>query len=175
MPTLIGGGCMISKRLTSADRYDTWDADWEGRLTSHIRTLGAAHLWDYLRELPGETYEELAERLCASGGFGVAPVQVERLQARDTPAADLARSIRDSLVRHIRHSFRAHPWREGPYWESRAIGALASWSAMWSGRIDLGPLRHRLFELGAPKGWMPRGESDPFLLNLVPDRPSPRT
>jgi hypothetical protein len=41
---------------------------------------------------------------------------------------------------------------------------------MWSPRIDLGPLRHRLFELGAPAGWLAENERDPFLEALVPDR-----
>jgi hypothetical protein len=161
---------MLSKKLTAADRYDTWDADWEGRLSAHVRSSGLANVWEYVRGLPGEAYVELAERLCASGGFGVAPVQVERLQARDTPDAELSASIRDSLVRHLRYAFKVYGWRQGPYWESRAIGALASWTAMWSARIDLGPHRHRLFELGAPEDWTPRDERDPYLLTLVPDQ-----
>jgi hypothetical protein len=165
---------MLSKKLTAADRYDTWDGDWEGRLSAHIRSSGLANAWAYVRRLPGEPYADLAERLCASGGFGVAPVQIERLQARDTPDAELMESIRDSLSRHLHYAFKIYGWGQGAYWESRAIGALASWTAMWSARIDLGPHRHRLFELKAPEGWMPVDERDPYLLALVPDRQESR-
>jgi hypothetical protein len=160
----------VTLKPTAADRYDTWDAGWESRLTSHLQASGRKNMWDYVRQVPAETYGELSERLSESGGFGVAPVQIERLQARDTPERELAASIRDSLARHLRHAFVGHRWGDGPYWESRAIGALASWTAMWTERIDLGSLRHRLFELGAPEGWMPESERDPFLLALVPDR-----
>jgi hypothetical protein len=160
---------MITKKLTAADRYDTWDEGWEARLAHHVASLGLKSVWRYLQQLPGEPYDELAERLCASGGFGVAPVQIERLQVRDTPSSELVASVRDSLARHLQHAFKIYPWRQGAYWESRAIGALASWSAMWSCRVDLGPLRHRLFDLAAPEGWLPTTEGDPVLRMLVPD------
>jgi len=161
---------MLAKKLTAADRYDTWDTGWETRLAGYVRSVGLASVWDYVRRLPGQSYVELAERLADGGDFGVAPVQVERLQVHDTPEEDLAASIRDSLARHLQHAFMAYGWRRGPYWESRAIGALASWTAMWSSRIHLGVHRHRLFELGAPEDWMPADERDPYLLVLVPDR-----
>jgi hypothetical protein len=160
---------MYSKILTAADRCDTWDADWETRLSEYVRSVGGLSLWEYVRIRPTDTYHELAEHLAAEGGFGIAPVQIERLQVRDTPEDEIKASIRDSLVRHLRHAFLAQTWGEGPYWESRAIGALASWTAMWSARVDLGALRHRLFELGAPLGWLPEDERDGFLLRLVPD------
>lgn len=160
-------------KLTAADRHDTWDAEWESRLSEHIRSSGFADVWDYLRRQPGRSYGELAERLAASGGFGVAPIQIERLQVRDTPAAELPHSIRDSLVRHLRNAFKSLGWRQGPYWESTAIGALVSWSAMWSPRLDVGPLKHRLFELGPPEGWLPADAGDPVLLAAVPDQAEP--
>jgi len=161
---------MLSKKLTAADRYDTWDTDWDARLSSHVQASGLANIWEYVRRLPGESYVDLAERLGAGGGFGVAPVQIERLQVRDTPELELPASIRDSLARHLRYAFKVYGWRQGPYWESRAIGALASWTAMWSARADLGAHRHRLFELDAPENWTPTDDRDPVLLALCPDR-----
>ena len=163
---------MRSKRQTAADRYDTWEPEWEERLRSHVRSLGFAQVWDYVREHPGQTYGELAGRLFESGGFGVAPVQVERLQVRDTPDAELARSLRDSLSRHLREALRVSGWREGPYWESSGLEALSAWAAMWSARRDLAPLKHRLFDAGAPEGWMPADGRDPYLLAGGPDEPS---
>lgn len=163
---------MTSLKRTAADRHDTWDADWEERLSKHVRSAGFASVWDYVRQQPAQTYRELAERLADSGGFGVAPIQIERLQVRETPAAELQQSIRDSLLRHLRSAFR-QGWGRGAYWESLAIGALGSWSAMWSPRIDLGPLRTRLFELEPPEGWQPADERDPVLLSLVPDSGGP--
>jgi hypothetical protein len=160
---------MLSKKLTAADRCDTWDAGWETRLAGHVREVGFTSVWEYIRRFPGEPYVDLAERLAGSGGFGVAPIQVERLQVHDTPEEDLAASIRDSLARHLHHAFKAYGWRRGPYWESRAIGALASWTGMWSSRINLGVHRHRLFELGAPEDWTPADERDPYLIALVPE------
>lgn len=160
---------MRSPKLTAADRHDTWDAEWEDRLSKHARSCGFANVWGYVRSRPGQTYGELAEALAASGGFGVAPIQIERLQVRETPAAELPHSIRDSLVRHLRCSFKPLGWRQGPYWESTAMGALGSWSAMWSSRVDVGPLKHRLFELSPPEGWLPADDRDPFLLALVPE------
>ena len=160
---------MKSAKQTAADRHDTWDAEWELRLSKHVRSSGFANVWDYVRHLPGQTYGQLAEEVARGGDFGVAPIQIERLQVRDTPAAELQHSIRDSLVRHLRGSFKSLGWRQGPYWESTAIGALVSWSAMWSPRVDVGPLKHRLFELGLPDGWVPADDRDPFLLALVPE------
>jgi hypothetical protein len=154
---------------TAADRYDTWDPDWEAKIDAQVRAAGAAHVWDYVRRHPGTTYAELAERLSAAGGFGVAPIQLERLQVRDTPDSELATSLRDSLARQMRRSFRAATWGEGPYWESRALGALVSWSTMWSSRTDVDALKHRLFELKPPPGWRPDDDRDPFLLRLIPD------
>lgn len=158
-----------SAKPTAADRHDTWDAGWEERLTSHVLATGLAGVWDYVRQRPGQPYAELAEALSASGDFGVAPVQIERLQVRDTPDDELRRSLRDSLQRHLRHAFQPLGWRQGPYWESRAIGALASWAAMWLPRIDVTALKHRLFEAGPPEGWSPAEAGDPFLLAVVPD------
>lgn len=126
-------------------------------------------MWEYVRHLPGKTYGQLADGLAAGGGFGVAPIQIERLQVRDTPAAELKSSIRDSLSRHLCFAFQTRGWGQGPYWESTAIGALVSWSAMWSSRLDVAPLKHRLFELGPPEGWLPADERDRFLLALVPE------
>jgi hypothetical protein len=163
---------MRSKKRTAADRYDTWEPDWEERLRRHLRALGFAHAWDYVRQHPGLTYAELAARLFESGGFGVAPVQVERLHVHDTPEAEIQRSLRDSLARQLRESLRAFGWREGPYWESSGIEALSAWAAMWSERRDLAPLKHRLFDAGAPEGWVPGDERDPYLLAVVPDEPS---
>jgi hypothetical protein len=162
----------MTKPTSAADRHDTWDANWEERLSAHVRTAGAAGMWDYVRQRPKQTYRELSELLAESGRFGVAPVQIERLQVRDTPEPDLKQSIRDSLVRHIRHTFRSEGWGRGAYWESLAIGALGSWSAMWLPRADLGALRTRLFELEPPEGWLPEDERDSFLLKLVPDAPA---
>jgi len=157
---------MRSRKPSAADRHDTWDAEWEDRLARHVRSSGFASVWDYVRRRPGQTYAELAEALAASGDFGVAPIQVERLQVRETPAAELQDSIRDSLVRHLRGAFKSRGWRQGPYWESTAMGALGSWSAMWSERMDLGPLKRRLFELAPPEGWLPADDRDPVLLVL---------
>lgn len=160
---------MRSKKRTVADRYDTWEPGWEERLLGHVRSLGFAHVWDYVRQHPGQTYAELAGRLFESGGFGVAPVQIERLQARDTPDAELASSLRDSLARQLREALRAFGWRQGPYWESSGLEALSAWAAMWSPRRDLIPLKQRLFDADAPEGWLPADERDPFLLLVVPD------
>jgi hypothetical protein len=160
---------MRSRKRTVADRYDTWEPEWEERLRAHLRALGFAHAWDYVRQHPGLTYAELASRLAESGGFGVAPVQIERLQVRDTPDAEVGPSLRDSLARQLREALRAFGWREGPYWESGGLEALSAWAAMWSPRRDLSPLKRRLFDAGAPAGWMPAGERDPFLLLVVPD------
>jgi hypothetical protein len=162
---------MRSKRRTAADRYDTWEAGWEERLRSHLRACGFKNAWDYAKAHPARTYGELAERLFESGSFGVAPVQIERLQVNDTPEAELHRSLRDSLARQLRESLRAFGWREGPYWESSGIEALSAWAAMWSSRLDLAPLKHRLFDAGAPEGWMPADDHDPYLLAVVPDEP----
>ena len=156
-------------KKSAADRHDTWDAGWEERLLAHVQRSGSSGVWAYVRAHPQRTYRELSEELAESGGFGVAPVQIERLQVRDTPDAELLHSIRDSLARHIRGAFRAGGWGHGPYWESLAIGALGSWSAMWLPRRDLGSLRTRLFELEPPQGWSPDGERDAYLLKLVPD------
>lgn len=164
---------MRSAKLSSADRHDTWDPGWEDRLARHLRSAGFPDAWRYVASSPGRTYPELAEALAASGGFGVAPIQVERLQVRDTPEADLQRSLRDSLARQLQGAFRTRGWRRGPYWESRALGALGSWSAMWSSRVDVAPLKHRLFELAPPEDWLPADEQDPYLLSLVPDRGGP--
>lgn len=163
---------MTSPKRTAADRHDTWDANWEERLSKHVRSAGFANVWDYVRHQPGQTYRELAERLADSGGFGVAPIQIERLQVRETPAAELQQSIRDSLLRHLRSSSKPG-WGRGAYWESAAIGALGSWSAMWSPRVDLGALRTRLFELEPPEGWLPADDRDAFLQALVPDSGEP--
>jgi hypothetical protein len=163
---------MRSKKGTVAERYDTWEPEWEERLRSHVRSLGFAHVWDYVKEHPGQTYGELAGRLFESGGFGVAPVQIERLQVRDTPDAEISRSLRDSLSRHLREAFRASGWREGPYWESSGLEALSAWATMWSPRRDVTPLKRRLFDAGAPEGWMPADERDPFVLLVVPDESS---
>jgi hypothetical protein len=154
---------------SAAERHDTWDAGWEARLSAHVRAAGFANVWDYVRQRPRVTYRELSELLAESGGFGVAPVQIERLQVTETPEPELQRSIRDSLARHVRAAFHAQGWGRGAYWESLAIGALGSWSAMWSARVDLGPLRTRLFELEPPEGWLPEDERDSFLLALVPE------
>src|SRR6185436_5937859 len=162
----------MTMRQSAAERHDTWDAGWEERLAGHTRSTGPGGMWDYVRQHPKLTYRELSELLAESGGFGVAPVQIERLQVRETPDAELQHSIRDSLLRHLRYAFRAQGWGRGAYWESLAIGALGSWSAMWSPRVDLGALRTRLFELEPPEGWLPEDERDPFLLKLVPDVPA---
>lgn len=156
-------------KLTVADRYDTWDPDWEERLRRHLQSSGFEDAWVYIQRHPSRPYLELAEALATSGGFGVAPIQVERLQVHDTPQADLQRSLRDSLVRHLRGAFHTLAWRQGPYWESRALGALGSWSAMWTAHADLGPSKHRLFELGPPEGWVPADERDSYVLALLPD------
>lgn len=161
---------MRSAKLGSADRHDTWDPGWEDRLGSHLRSAGFPDAWHFVSSQPGRPYDELAERLAASAGFGVAPIQIERLQMRDTPEPELQRSLRDSLARHIGGAFRALGWGQGPYWESRALGALGSWSAMWTARVDVSPLKHRLFELQPPAGWLPADEQDPYLLRLLPDR-----
>ena len=71
-------------------------------------------------------------------------------------------------VAALRGAFKSLGWRQGPYWESTAMGALGSWSAMWSERIDLGPHKRRLFELGIPEGWLPADDRDPVLLDLLP-------
>lgn len=160
---------MTSPKRTAAERHDTWDADWEGRLSRHVRSAGFASVWDYVRQQPGLPYAELGERLAVSGNFGVAPIQIERLQVRETPEAELQTSMRDSLVRHLRSSFRTRGWGRGAYWESIAMGALGSWSAMWTPRADLGMLKLRLFELEPPEGWLPADERDSFLLALVPE------
>lgn len=160
-------------KLTPADRHDTWDAEWQTRLSAYVRASGFTGVWDYVRQRPAQSYGELAESLAAGGGFGVAPIQIERLQVRDTPVAELQHSVRDSLVRHLRGAFRSLGWRQGPYWESTAIGALVSWSAMWSPRVDVGPLKHRLFELAPPEGWLPADAGDPFLLAVVPEKVEP--
>jgi len=160
---------MKSTRPTAAERYDTWDPEWEARLVGHVRGSGFANVWEYLRSRPGRTYAELAEEIAGDGGFGVAPIQIERLQARQTPDAELRLSVRDSLVRHLRHSFKALAWRDGPYWESTAIGALVSWSAMWSERVDISHLKHRMFEQAPPAGWLPADDRDPYVVAVVPD------
>jgi len=156
------------KKLTAADRGDTWDAGWEERLEACVRSAGHASLWRYLGTRPGVPYAELAEELATLGGFGVAPVQLERLQVRDTPDSELASALRDSLRRHLRHAFRAAAWGQGPYWQSRALGALVSWSSMWSARVDLTPAKQHLFELNPPVGWIPSSDQDRFLLAVIP-------
>ena len=161
---------MDAKTRAAADAYDTWDAGWEDRLSGYVRQAGFDDVWDYVRQRPGLTYGELAEELAADGGFGVAPVQVERLQVRDTPEAHFERSVRDALARHLHAAFKAAVWGEGSYWESRALGALGSWSAMWSSRTDIAPLKHRLFDMHPPAGWQPFDGSDPVLMALLPDR-----
>jgi hypothetical protein len=162
-------GAMHPKKVTAAEQFNTWDLDWETRLASYVRSAGYSGMWDYVHRFPGEPYDVLSERLCETGGFGVAPVQVQRLQVRDTPDAEQPRSIRDSLARHLRQTLKDQTWGQGPYWESRAIAALAPWTAMWSSRVDLSPHRRQLFALGAPVGWSPADEGDPYLLALVPD------
>jgi hypothetical protein len=161
---------MESKTRAAADGYDTWDAGWEERLSAYLHGAGFEDVWDYVRQRPGLSYGELAEELSADGGFGVAPVQIERLQVRDTPEEDFERSVRDSLARHFHAAFKVATWGEGAYWESRALGALGSWFAMWSSRTDLGPLKHRLFEMHPPAGWRPFDGSDSVLLELLPER-----
>ena len=158
------------KSRTPADRLDTWDPDWEMKLTEHVHALGQPDVWAYVRTRPGLTYRQLAEGLAQTGSFGVAPIQVERLQVRDTPAGDEPASLRDSLARHLRHTFGSFRWKQGPYWESRALGALGSWSAMWQGRAELEDAKHRLFQLGTPEKWLPEDGEDAFLLELLPDR-----
>jgi hypothetical protein len=157
-----------TKKLSAADRHDTWDAGWEQRLVGQMRSAGAADAWDYLKRRPAAPYASLADELSAAGGFGVAPVQIERLQVRDTPEAELRDALRDSLVRHLRVAFRTLRWGEGPYWESRVLGALVCWAAMWTARTDVSPLKRRLFDAGPPQGWMPEGPQDPFVRAAVP-------
>jgi len=151
------------------ERLDTWDEGWEERLARQVRTSGCDNLWQYVRHRPGLPYAALAAELSRAGGFGVVGIQVERLQVRDTPEPELPRSIRDSLVRHLRTAFAAVGWRSGPYWESRALGALSAWSAMWAPRADVAPLKRRMFEIQAPPGWLPEDEDDRFLLALMPE------
>src|SRR5688572_13381959 len=114
---------MTSPKRTAAERHDTWDPDWEERLSGHVRSAGSANVWDYVRKQPGLLYAELAERLAESGDFGVAPIQIERLQVRDTPEAELQALLRDSLARQLRSAFRGRGWGRGAYWESIAMGA----------------------------------------------------
>ena len=66
-----------------------------------LPNLGAASLWHYVQRWPGVSYADLAEDLSSRGDFGVAPVQMERLQVRDTPERELTASIRDSLARQL--------------------------------------------------------------------------
>jgi hypothetical protein len=159
---------MRSSRIAH-ERLDTWDEGWEARLTRYVQGAGCADVWDYVQRRPGVSYTALADELSTAGGFGVVGIQVERLQVRDTPEADQARSIRDSLVRHLHAALAGVGWRNGAYWESRALGALAAWSAMWVLRADVAPLKRRMFEIGAPSGWLPRDADDRFLLSLVPE------
>ncbi len=158
-----------SSKPTAAERHDTWDAGWEERLSSHVRAAGFTNVWEYVRHRPGEGYSDLAEGLAHSGGFGVAPIQIERLQVRDTPEKELRSSLRDSLQRHLRGAFQDLGWRQGPYWESRAIGALGAWAAMWSPRVDVSAMKQRIFEAGPPEGWSPTDDRDRFLREAVPD------
>jgi hypothetical protein len=144
-----------------------WSATWEDRLRGTIRALGFTGGWEYVQGFPGETYEELALRAAACGNHMVAPLQIETLQSADTPPAELPVSVRDSLARHLRQAFTRHGWREGPYWEGKAIGALISWSAMWSARIDLKPLKPMILNGPMPVGWVPADASDSFLRRLV--------
>jgi hypothetical protein len=163
---------MPSKRLTPADRLDTWDEGWQARLAAQVAASGAADMWEYIRRRPHRSYGELAEELAARGGFGVAPIQVERLQVRDTPEPDLRRSLRDSLARHLQATL---PWGQGPYWESRVLAALVSWADPWSARVDVSAFKHRLFEVDPPVGWTPAGGDDPVLRVVVPDSDPTRT
>ena len=155
--------------MTHTTPGSPWDDDWELHLVSTIRALGFPDSWAFVREFPGETYPELASRLAAFRGRIVAPLQVQHLQATHTPESDLVLSLRDSLGRHLRHAFKRLGWRQGRNWQGKAIGALISWSAMWSPRLDLSAFKARL--LGAPlaEGWVPVADGDPVLVDLIPE------
>jgi hypothetical protein len=161
---------MQSKRLTSADHLDTWDEGWAPRLSAHVMASGAADVWTWVRLRPGRSYAELAEELGASASFGVAPIHIERLQVQDTPDTELPCSVRDSLARHLRENLRRRPWGEGPYWQSRVLGALVSWSDPWAARVDVTAIKHRLFEVKPAMGWVPADGEDQILRSVIPDR-----
>ncbi len=40
---------------------------------------------------------------------------------------------------------------------------------MWSERVDISHLKHRLFEQSPPPGWLPADDRDAYVLAVIPD------
>ena len=143
-----------------------WDDGWEERLRSSLRAHSSDSVLTYLAERPGLPYGDVAHELAERLALPVAPVQLEQLQVRDTPREHLADAVRDSLARLLRGAFLRVGWRQGPYWQSKIAGVLATWVTMWDERVPLKDLRRAVFELNAPVGWIPRDGRDPLIQAL---------
>jgi hypothetical protein len=137
-----------------------WRGDWHRRIAERIGERGYDDFLAYLRGNAGVSYSELARELADVDD--IAPVQLETLHAEQVETEQRQAAILDSLTRFLRGAL-TKGWGVGPYWESRVIGALSSWSVTWGGGPQLKKIKKALFSVPPPKGWTPDPERDPLL------------
>ncbi|MBK8597162.1 MAG: hypothetical protein IPP07_24000 [Holophagales bacterium] len=139
-----------------------WKGDWTRRLAERIQASGHADLRSLLSANRDKSYEELAELL----GEGIAPVQVQTLEAVEAPSEDVTAAAVEALARFLRASL-PNGWGGTRYWESSALGALARWEAIWSKRVTTSGAAEALFRRNPPLGWRPQDGADLLLRGLL--------
>lgn len=145
---------------TERTNAPAWRGDWRARIEARFGERGFRDVREFLRAHPSHSYSELADILSINDD--VAPVQLQALHKES--AKDLRTGALDSLGRFLKDAL-GRGWGGGRYWESRVMGALASWSATWDRPDETQRVKRELFASAPTVGWRP-APNDPFLAAL---------
>ena len=157
-----------------------WTSDWRARIRNRLHTLGFESLQEFLRTVPEETYQQLSQLVgesLPSGGWDVAPVQIQTLQMedfRDSPA-QLREVATDSLTRLIRQHLK-RGWNCGVHATFNRACVASEWISLISGGgtdARLASLAEftwkTLCERNPPDVWIPRNNLDSIIVSVFDD------
>jgi hypothetical protein len=146
-----------------------WADGWKQRIQERVQSFGFASLDDYLREYPGDTYFELADRL-GGGGKDVAPIQIQIMQFEGSvPRGQGRDAAKDSLVRLLRQNLK-RGWSAGVHAKFRRASTYAQWLGLVDGLNDpslrgyVDAVWSKLESLNPDKNWKPLNVED-FLIS----------
>lgn len=156
-----------------------WQGDWRQRLRSKLNSLEFDSLECFLIANPGVGYVKLAESL---GDADIAAMQLYGEQIRRGHERSSLRNVAiDCLVRFLNEYVR-RGWKVGRHFPHRSASAFAAWSTALATHAGSSPsienTTKRVFELlnelQIPEGWLPKDNSDRFILEAF-DRGWPIT
>ena len=142
-----------------------WDPEWASNINEKINLIGFNSISELLKDMVGQSYAAVAERL-----GNTAPIQVIALQFREARInGNLREAAKDSLVRNLVEKL-PNGWGIGVDADWKSVLALSSWTSeieVTGGCEELEPIllsiAQAIRKLPPPEGWCPNSPNDPII------------